>query len=562
MAEGSPLTASSAIPDFRALFEAAPDLYLILAPDLTIVAVSDAYLRATMTQRAEIVGKHIFVVFPDNPGDAEATGTHNLRASLERVLKDKKSDTMAVQKYDIRRPESEGGGFEVRYWSPINSPVLSADGAVRYILHRAEDVTPFVKLKLAAAEDARRTEVLESRAQQMEKEIYQRAQEIQQANESLRRMNEELREATNAAEAASKAKSEFLAHMSHEIRTPLNGVIGMVDLVLGSPLTEQQRRFCTLARASADSLTTVINDILDFSKIEAGKLEIVPDDFHLHGAVEDLLEILAPKAAQKGIELACCIADDVPVWVRSDPDRLRQILVNLVNNAIKFTADHGIVVVRVVLDGAARGRQIVRFSVTDSGIGIHRDRLARLFKAFSQADSSTTRAYGGTGLGLVIAKQLSELMGGDIGVESEPGRGSTFWFTITLEPPATPAPPGTIASSYPRSHTQVDVRSLRVLAVDDHQVQREILRQQLASWGTERRRRRERRRGAGHAHHGQGCGHTLPRRHHRPRHAGRDGRTGAGGGGACQSEDSRDGADDPALGRGLDRPCRTCGHGL
>jgi two-component system sensor histidine kinase/response regulator len=853
--------------DFRAVFEAAPGLYLVLTPELRIVAVSDAYLRATMTQRGSILGRNLFEVFPDNPDDPAATGARNLKRSLDRVLSERVPDTMAVQKYDIRRPESEGGGFEERFWSPRNSPVLGPDGRVCYIIHRVEDVTDYVRLTQTGAEQSRLTDELRNRAARMEQEIFVRAQEVQEANARLRTANEELRqnmvrfeaaqreslfhrstldhagilsetdvhgtithandefcrisgytrqeligqnhrmlnsgvhprefwrdmfvtlartgvwqgavcnrakdgslywvqstnvafrdenghivryvslrtditehvraeeklrerdermrfladampsivwtaaaagnleyfnsrwfeltgmtvaesheggwkpalhpedvdrclenwrnslqtgrefvgeyrlrraadglyrwhltrgiprrdgrgaivqwvgtctditdlktaeveaerarteaegllathkavlastldpmvtidsfgtilgvsdsieqvfqwtpadlighniqvlmpekyrarhsagldryrqthqtgivgrtleleglrkdgtvfpielsisrveqadpdlalfvgimrditerkraqdaleEAKAAAESANVAKSDFLAHMSHEIRTPLNGISGMIELLSSSELSESQERYCRLARSSAELLTTVINDILDFSKIEAGKLDIVSSEFDLHETVEDVAAMLAHRASHKALEFACHIVEGVPRTVRGDVDRVRQILLNLVNNAIKFT-ERGSVVIR--LTAAAPGR--VRFSVADTGIGVPPERFARLFRAFSQADASTTRVYGGTGLGLVISKQLTELMGGTIGAESEPGRGSTFWFDLPL--------PQVVAPDAARP--ALDPRLVRVLVVDDSPVHREVLSQQVESWG-------------------------------------------------------------------------------
>jgi len=292
---------------------------------------------------------------------------------------------------------------------------------------------------------------------------------------ALKRIQDDLRGAKDAAEAASRAKSEFLANMSHEIRTPLNGVMGMTDLALETELTAEQREYLETVKMSGDSLLTVINDILDFSKIEAGKIDLETADFNLRDSLESTLKTLALRADEKGLELLCEVAPEVPEVVRGDSTRLRQIVVNLVGNAIKFT-DSGEIAVKVQVEGKEDADWICHLTVADTGIGIPEDKRESIFDPFSQADTSTTRKYGGTGLGLTISTRLVRMMGGKIWVESEVGRGSQFHFTVRLgAADAKEIKLGTVAPPELLS-------GVKVLVVDDNRTNRRILEGMLLRW--------------------------------------------------------------------------------
>jgi signal transduction histidine kinase/CheY-like chemotaxis protein len=437
--------------DFRSLFESAPGCFLVLDPELVIVAVSDAYLRATMTRREDILGRGLFEVFPDNPDDPDATGVGNLRASLDRVRRDRVADTMAVQQYDIRRPEAEGGGFEVRYWSPLNTPVFGQDGELAYIIHRVEDVTEFVRLQERGSQQQQRN-------QRMQAEILRRSKELQEANRQLR--------------AANAAKSEFLSRMSHELRTPLNAILGFGQLLeLDAPSPEQQDSVGQILTAGKH-LLRLINEVLDLAAIEAGRLPLSLEPVAVDEVVAETVGLIRPLADQRGILLEGP-ARSCQAHVVGDRQRLKQVLLNLLANAVKYNHQGGSVQLTCrPVDG-----ERLQIMVTDTGPGIDPVALGRLFMPFERVDGQDPGVEG-TGLGLPLSKRLAEAMGGTLQLTTGIGQGSSFW----VELPLTTSPVEHLerAAPPPPQQPPSEPAALTVLYIEDNLSNLQLVEQLLS----------------------------------------------------------------------------------
>lgn len=433
-------TGHAAIPDFRVLFEAVPGLYLVLSGDFTIVAVSEAYLTATRTVRSEILGRSIFAVFPDNPDDANATGTSNLRASLQRVLATRATDNMAVQKYDIRLPESEGGAFVERYWSPVNSPVLDAAGQVQYLIHRVEDVTSFVHLQREQQAKEQMTDDLRAQATRMESEIYQRSEEIARTNRALRQEverrtvveaqllsgSEKLRETNAALITLQKSRDLLTGMIIHDLRNPLTASIGYLDLLLGKiPGGETAlRRYATGALHANIFLMEMINGIIDVMRMEDGKMPIRFADSDVGALIDGKLQQYQGAAAKGGLTFAYHGTKDLTFV--TDATLLGRVVDNLIVNAIKHTPNGG----AVSIVAAIAADHALTVQIVDNGEGISPGDCERLFQKYGRVEGQTMGRTYDTGLGLVFCRMAIDLLHGQIAVASELGKGSTF--TIRL----------------------------------------------------------------------------------------------------------------------------------
>jgi len=396
-------------PDFRLLFEGAPGLYLVLTPDLKIVAVSEAYLRATMTKRAEIIGRALFDVFPDNPDDPAATGVANLRASLDRVRAQRVPDTMAVQKYDIRRAESEGGGFEERFWSPTNSPVLDADGELAYIIHRVEDVTEFVRLKTIGSE-------LGTRAEQMEAEVYLRAQEVAEANRHLAQLAARL-------ETSNQELESFSYSISHDLRAPLRVIDGFSLALLedhGKSLPPEGQDLLTRVRQQAQRMAQLIEDLLEFSRLGRKPLDVASVD--LAALARTVVQDLGQANTDRKLDVT---VGQLPPAM-GDRALLRQVLTNLISNAFKFTRQRPDAQVEI---GWRDDNGECVYYVRDNGAGFDMRYASKLFGVFQRLHPAAD--FEGTGVGLALVQRIIHRHGGRIWGEGQVNEGATFSFTLS-----------------------------------------------------------------------------------------------------------------------------------
>ena len=396
--------------DFRQLFESAPGLMLVLTPDLHIAAVTDSYLQGTMTERDDIMGKYIFDVFPDNPDNSRSDGVSNLHASLKRVLQYKQPDALSVQRYDIRRPESEGGGFEVRYWSPVNTPVMNQDHSVKYIIHKVKDATEFVKLQ----KEHKATKGLIKRTEEMEVEIYTRSQELQHAREILELKNAEL--------IRSHAEIESFSYsVSHDLRAPLRAVSGYAGILAedyDAVLDTEGKRLLGEIQKNSKKMGELIDDLLALSKL--GRKEIRKTEIDMSLLVEEVLaDINKDEKSQAVIKISNLHN------VVADYSLLRHVMINLLSNSLKYSSRSPLPMVEIM---SQYGDGEVIYTVKDNGVGFDMAYANKLFGVFQRLHSPAE--FEGTGVGLAIVKRVIERHGGRVWAEGKVNEGAAFSFSL------------------------------------------------------------------------------------------------------------------------------------
>lgn len=446
--------------EFQRIFEAGTAPYLVLCPDddFIIVAVNDAYLRATKRERAALLGAKLFDAFPDNPEDANATGAANLGASLRRVLHTGEMDTMPVQRYDIPIPTAERGGFEERYWSPTNTPVLNADGTVRYIVHRVEDITQFVRLTRAREREQNQKANLEAKNEEIMAELISRGDLLNSANERLR--------------IEADRKNEFLAMLAHELRSPLAAVANVTHLL--QPVVadnDEAQNHVGILQRQIRSLKSLVDSLLDVSRITRGLVELKQEQVSLASVVRHAVETVQPLIREKQHTIAVTTADE-PTCVKGDELRLEQVLVNLLTNAARYTQAQGHIDVslKVVEDH-------IDLRVRDNGIGLEPQMVHQVFDVFAQGKRGLARSEGGLGIGLTVVKQLVKLHGGSVTAHSSgPGRGAEF---VVCLPRAESKP----AAAVEANTADPQERSLRVLVVEDNFDTADTMAAIVEHWG-------------------------------------------------------------------------------
>ncbi|GAA3290649.1 response regulator [Dactylosporangium vinaceum] len=444
-----------AVDEYQILFRQAPILMMVLDPDLRIVEATDAYLQATLASRERDIGRPLFEVFPDNPGDPQATGVANLRASLRCVLRDRIPDSMAVQRYDVRTPQAGGDHFETRYWSCRNVPVFGPGGQLAYIVHRAEDVTDFVQQPDPDAG----TPAAPALADLLHTELVRRSQELQETNQRLR--------------DADASKSAFLSRASHELRTPMNTVLGFAYLLTVAGLQPPHLDHAEMIIKAGRHLLALLDDILDISRIEAGQLAVAMQAVPAGNIVTEAADLVRPLAQVRDVTLHL-LPPTERTTIAADPNRLRQILINLLSNAIKYNRPGGTVTVTLTRHGP-----LVHLTVTDTGRGITPEGLTKLFDPFERLDAPTA-GIEGTGLGLTLSQQLTRAMNGTLTVTSTPGHGSRFTVSLPAATATTgePNPPAANNTAAPATRAYRDPK--QILYVEDVAENRLLVQDVLA----------------------------------------------------------------------------------